>query len=106
MTTIDEQLERLRAEWQAVARYRVYIGGWYPIKKKIVLATGLRWHEARRRAAEEYELLKRRDPEVRGRIGDDCVELELENAEEAKAAYRRRHDLPEAPNYMESGNVT
>lgn len=95
MTSIDENLEEMRAAWQAVARYRVYIDGWYPIKKKVVLATGLRWDEARRRAAEQYQLLKQRNPEVRGRIGDDSVALELENAEEANAAYRGRHKLRE-----------
>lgn len=106
MTSIDEQLERLRADWQAVARYRVYIDGWYPIKKKVVVATGLRWDEARRRASEEYELLKQRDPEGQGRFGSDCVGLELENAEETTTAYRRRHAPPMAANHVEAGNAT
>lgn len=79
MTSVDECLERLTAEWRAVARYCVYRAGWYPEKKKVILASGLCFEEAQRRAAEEIELLKQRDPRVQGRFGDDVVGIELEN---------------------------
>lgn len=79
MTSPDECLERLTADWRAVARYRVYRAGWYPEKTKVILATDLSFEEAQRRAAEEYEVLKNRDPRVQGRFGDDVVGFELEN---------------------------
>lgn len=79
MTTIDECLERLRAEWRAVARYRVYRAGWYPEKTKVILASGLGYEDARRRAGEESELLKLSETRVQGRFGDDIVGFELEN---------------------------
>lgn len=76
---LDEELERLKAAWRDKARYRVFISGWHPAPKRIVIAKGLRFEEARRRAAAEYEALKSRDPKVRGRFGDDLVQFELEN---------------------------
>ncbi|HQR21082.1 MAG TPA: hypothetical protein PLZ79_09095 [Burkholderiales bacterium] len=79
MTAADERLESLKAKWRAVARYRVFRSGWYPERKKLILATSLTYEEAQRRAAEEYELLRKTDPRVRGRFADDTIEVELEN---------------------------
>lgn len=79
MTSSDEHLESLKAKWRAVARYRVFRSGWYPERKKLILATSLTYEEAQRRAAEEYELLRQTDRRVRGRFGDDIVTFELEN---------------------------
>jgi hypothetical protein len=91
MSTIDETLRRLTEEWRAVARYRVFISTWFPEKTKTVLASGLSYERAVQRAAGEYELLRQRDPEVRGRFADPSVEIELDNREELDARRRARN---------------
>jgi hypothetical protein len=89
--SVEQVLVEAEAERRAIARYRVYVSTWYPSKSKIVLASGLGLEEAKQRAADEFRLLKARDPNVQGRFTDPVVNFELENKEAVDAARRERN---------------
>jgi hypothetical protein len=90
MSALDDELERLRTAWSAVARYRVYRSSWCPTKAKVIIESGLSYGAAMQRAADEYGRLKRTDPKMQGRFGDDFIGFELENKAELDAGRRSR----------------
>lgn len=104
MTALDDELERLRTAWGAVARYRVYRSSWYPTKAKVIIESGLSYDVAKQRAADEYERVKKTDPNMQGRFGDDFIGFELENKAELDAG-RRSRALNDCGSYEKSGSV-
>jgi hypothetical protein len=81
----EDRLEALRAAWAAVARYRVLRKE--PGKPDQVLATDRRLDEARAIAAAENDAIARA-PGFRLVMSRPIAGIELENAEEARAACR------------------
>lgn len=86
MSALDRQLEDLRAAWEAVARYTVYVD--QPGKRERILATGRTWSEANAlRDAEQLAISSA--PGGRGFLRP-IAGVRLENRNEAIAAQKAR----------------
>ena len=86
-TIMTDALQLLRDQWQAVARYRLYVDR--PGRPDEPLAAGQTWTQAiALREAKELELAA--SPGYRLVMSRPLVVIELENAEAARAAWQTR----------------
>lgn len=86
MSALDEELERMREAWHAVARYRVVVSEPFTWRHRVI-AAGLTWDEATAIAREEDARAAAANPNASSwRL--PLAFRELENKDEALAQYR------------------